>query len=278
MLKKYASTPYVIWAAILIVIPLLLVFFYGVTVEQADGSMTLSFQNFSKFLEPEYMKAFGRSIQLALLCTIICLILGYPAAYILTTIPKRKQMTLVMLFMVPMWMNFLLRTYAWLNILGTNGPLNQLLQYFGFEKVQFLFTEGAVLMGMVYNFLPFMVLPIYSVIVKIDKSYIEAARDLGANQMKVFSKVVFPLSLPGVVSGISMVFMPAVSTFVISQLLGGGKVDLIGNIIQRQFMDARDWNFGSTLSVILMIVLIISMLLMNKYSDRENGGGGMGLW
>lgn len=278
MLRKYAPMPYMIWLMLFVVIPLLLVIGFGVTTRTPDGYLSINFENFYKFLDPLYLKVFWRSVKLALLSTMICLLLGYPAAYFLSTISKRYQLILVMLFMLPMWMNFLLRTYAWLNILGINGPLNQLLQHFGFNKVQFLFNDYTVLMGMVYNFLPFMVLPIYTVISKIDKSYMEAANDLGANGRKMFLKIILPLSIPGVISGISMVLMPAASTFVISQILGGGKVDLIGNIIERQFMNVRDWHFGSTVSIVLMVVILISMLVMNKYSDKMyNNNGGMEL-
>ncbi|MEG2338166.1 MAG: ABC transporter permease, partial [Clostridium sp.] len=182
---------------------------------------------------------------------------------------------LILLLIIPMWMNFLLRTYAWMNILEKSGLLNRFLDFIGLPTVDIMYTSSAVVLGMVYNFLPFMVLPIYTVLTKIDRRLIEAAQDLGANKRTVFRKVTFPLSLPGVISGITMVFMPAVTTFVISRLLGGGQYTLIGNLIEQQFLTTLDWNFGSSISVIMLIVILISMAIMSKYDkDKE----GVGLW
>ncbi|CDG01371.1 Putative Putrescine transport system permease protein PotH [Clostridium chauvoei JF4335] len=195
-------------------------------------------------------------------------------AYIISKMSPGKRNILIMLFIVPMWMNFLLRTYAWLPILGKNGFINNLLSNFGMGPFTFLYNDGAVILGMIYNFLPFMVLPIYTVLTKMDQNLINAASDLGANKGQIFRKIVLPLSMPGVISGITMVFMPAVSTFVISRLLGGGQYMLIGNLIEQQFTTMGDWNFGSSISIFMMIIILISMAVMSKFdiSDKEGGG------
>ena len=179
----------------------------------------------------------------------------------------------MMLFIVPMWMNFLLRTYAWLPILGKNGVINNFLTSIGLSPISILYTDTAVLLGMVYNFLPFMILPIYTILIKIDENLINAAADLGANRSQIFRKVIFPLSMPGVISGITMVFMPAVSTFVISRLLGGGQYMLLGNLIETQFTTMGDWNFGSSIAIFMMIIILISMAIMNRFEDTDLEGG-----
>ena len=189
-----------------------------------------------------------------------------------------KGNILIMLFIVPMWMNFLLRTYAWLPILGKNGFINNILGYFGVGPFTFLYNDGAVILGMIYNFLPFMVLPIYTVLTKMDKDLLNAAADLGANRSEIFRKIVLPLSMPGVVSGITMVFMPAVSTFVISRLLGGGQYMLLGNLIEQQFTMMGDWNFGSSISIFMMIIILISMAIMSKFDNSDAKEGGGQLW
>ena len=221
-----------------------------------------------------YFRIFYRSIRLSLMSTILCLLIGYPAAYIIAKSKARRQSVLLMLVIVPMWMNFLLRTYAWSAILGRNGVLNTILTAIGLPAMNILYTDSAVMLGMVYNFLPFMIIPIYTILTKMDQDLINAAKDLGANSTQVFTKVIFPLSMPGVVSGITMVFMPAVSTFVISKLLGGGQFMLIGNLIEQQFMSVGDWHFGSAISIFMMIVILISMALMNKFSDDSGKEGG----
>lgn len=272
--RSIAAYPYIFWSGVFIIIPLLIVIFFGFTIKTADGYV-FSVENFIKLMQPQYFTVFYRSLYLAVLSTIGCLILGYPVAYIISKMAPGKRNILIMLFIVPMWMNFLLRTYAWLPILGKNGFLNNILVNFGFERMSFLYTDGAVLLGMIYNFLPFMVLPIYTVLIKMDKDLINAASDLGASRKQIFTKIVLPLSMPGVVSGITMVFMPAVSTFVISRLLGGGQYMLLGNLIEQQFTTMGDWNFGSAISIFMMIIILISMAVMSKFegSDKKEGGG-----
>lgn len=275
MKKKWISYSYVLWMTVFIVVPLVLVLFFSfMSSTEGDFSFTLEhYRRFMDFKEP-YLKVLWRSVLLAGISTMICLVLGYPVSMILASKKMSKKSFLMFLFVLPMWMNFLLRTYAWMTLLEKNGFINMILSFFNIGPLQLLYNEGAVILGMVYNFLPFMVLPIYSVMRKIDHSIIEAAEDLGADQFTVFRKIIFPLSLPGVFSGISMVFMPAVTTFVISRLLGGGQYMLIGNLIERQFLLAGDWNFGSAVSIVMMLIILISMGFMSKY-DKEHEGGGL---
>lgn len=272
------AAPYIVWSSLFIVIPLLIVIFFSFTVSTSDG-YKFSLENFQRLLDPNYFTVFKRSIWLALKATIGCLILGYPVAYLISKMRPGKRDMLIMLFIVPMWMNFLLRTYAWLPILGKNGIINNFLAFIGVGRINLLYNDFAVLLGMIYNFLPFMVFPIYTVLTKMDKDLINAASDLGANRVKVFTKIIFPLSMPGVISGITMVFMPAVSTFVISRLLGGGQYMLLGNLIEQQYTTMGDWNFGSAIAIFMMIIILISMGIMNLFesSDDKEGGGSM-LW
>lgn len=268
------ATPYVIWSVLFIVVPLILIVFFSFT-KQVDGRYVFTMENFNKFFNVMYFKVIKRSLVLAFISTFLCLIIGYPTAYLISKAKPSRRGTLLLLCILPMWMNFLLRTYAWSAILGKNGFINTLLGTVGLGPVNILYTNAAVLLGMVYNFLPFMILPIHTILSKMDQDLINAAKDLGANGFQVFTKVIFPLSLPGVVSGITMVFMPAVSTFVISKLLGGGQFYLIGNLIEQQFMSVGDWHFGSAISIFMMIIILISMAIMNKYSngsDKEGGG------
>lgn len=267
------TSPYILWSALFIVIPLFLIVFFGFT-KMEGGIYAFSLENFKELMNPLYFKVFWRSITLAVISTILCLLIGYPTAYIISKSKVSRQSTLLMLAIIPMWMNFLLRTYAWSAILGREGILNTFLNAIGLNSVNILYTDSAVLLGMVYNFLPFMILPIYTVLSKMDQDLINAAKDLGANGRQVFSKVILPLSMPGVVSGITMVFMPAVSTFVISKLLGGGQFMLIGNLIEQQFMSVGDWHFGSAISLFMMIVILITMAIMNKFSDDSDKEGG----
>ncbi|MGL4655987.1 MAG: ABC transporter permease [Sarcina sp.] len=271
---SFLAYPYIIWSAIFIVVPLLLILFLSFTIE-TDNGLVFSFANYQKILNPLYLGVFWYSIWLAFLSTVICLVLGYPVAYIISKFNIKRRNLLILLFIIPMWMNFLLRTYAWMAILSQNGILNSILNFFGFESVKMLYTEGATLLGMVYNFLPFMVIPIYTVLIKIDKNLINASYDLGATKMQTFRKVILPLSLPGVISGITMVFMPAVSTFVISRLLGGSKYLLVGNLIEQEINAVGDWNLGSAIAIFMMILILLSMAFMNRYEKKyavKDGG------
>ncbi|CUN51524.1 ABC transporter permease [Clostridium perfringens] len=273
---SFVAYPYVVWSAIFIVIPLLLIVFFSFT-SKVDGRFVFSFENFQRLFEPIYFTVFIRSIWLAVLSTVSCLILGYPIAYIISKLPIKRRNMLILLFILPMWMNFLLRTYAWMAILGRDGLINTLLGYIGIGPIKMLYTDGAILLGMVYNFLPFMVIPIYTVLIKIDKNLVNAAYDLGANKAQAFRKIILPLSIPGIISGITMVFMPAVSNFVIPSLLGGGKYMLVGNLIEQQFTTIGNWNFGSALSIFMMILILISMAFMSKY-EKNGKEGGKQLW
>lgn len=269
--------PYFAWSALFIVIPLIIVLFFSFTKETSSG-YSFSLENYSRLLSPQYFSVFKRSIWLAFISTIACLIIGYPIAYIISQMKSSTRNLLIMLFILPMWMNFLLRTYAWLPILGKTGIINTLLRKIGIAPIQFLYNDGAVLLGMVYNFLPFMVLPLYTILIKMDKDLINAAYDLGANKLKVFMKVILPLSVPGIFSGITMVFMPAVSTFVISRLLGGGQYMLVGNLIEQQYTTMGDWNFGSAISIFMMIIILIFMAITSKFDNGDSKEGGRQLW
>ena len=268
MRLKWYSLPYIAWMVVFTVAPLGLLLVNSLT--GTGGG--ISFDQFIRFFsDPIFINILLRSLWLALLCTALCLVLGYPVAYILSR--KKRGGLLSVLFILPMWMNFLLRTYAWMSILENTGLINQLLLAIGLTPVTFLYNSNAVLFGMVYNYLPFMILPIMTVLQKMDKSLLEAAGDLGANPIETFRRVVVPLSVPGVISGVTMVFMPAVTTFVISQLLGGSQFMLFGDLIQQQFMQVSDWNFGSALSIITTVLILISMAIMNRLGgpaqDRE---------
>ncbi|WP_209511951.1 ABC transporter permease [Sedimentibacter acidaminivorans] len=263
---------------IFIILPSFLVLLYSITSKESNGITTINFtlENYKLFFDPMYINILFDSMTLAAISTLICLILGYPAAYIISTSNISKRNTLLFLCILPMWMNMLLRTYAWMTILGNNGLINNFLEMIGFQKVNLLYTRGATVMGMVYNFIPFMILPIYTALSKMDIGLIEAADDLGADKKTIFRKIILPLSMPGVISGIIMVFMPAVSTFIIPQLLGGNKNMMIGNLIEKLFILNGDWNFGSAISIIMMIIILISMSIMNKFDvDKE---GGARLW
>lgn len=238
----------------------------------------ITLRNFFRFFDknnPQYFKTLLRSLYLALVSTVICLILGYPMAFILSRLPSRVRSTLTFLFILPMWMNFLLRTYAWMTILENTGLVNSLLKLLGLPTVSLMYSQGAVILGMVYNFLPFMILPIYNQLIRIDASLINASDDLGANKVQTFLRVVFPLSFPGVMSGITMTFMPAVTTFVISKLLGGGQNALIGDLIEQQFKTAGDWGFGSAISVIVMILMLLAMSFVSRYERQSYESGGV---
>ena len=305
--------PFALWAIIFIVLPLLLIVWYGITIEVPveyteitlengetayqleDGTVqnvepwqkktVVSIDNFKRMLEPMYLRLLLRSLKIALITTLICLILGYPVALILTGKDFKRPTLWLMLLILPMWMNFLLRTYSWMSILENTGILNSWITSLrekipAFDswltsmgvgkKIVFLYNENAVILGMVYNYLSFMIRPIYTVIEKIDRSLLEAAADLGASPRQSFLKVTLPYSIPGVMEGITMVFVPAVTTFVISQLMGGGKVPLIGDIIQNQFGKSSDWHFGATLSLLVMVVVLALMGTLQQIDKEEN--------
>ena len=266
-LKKWLAAPYAVWAAGFIIIPLILILYYVFTGE--EGGFTLS--NFAYVATKENIKALGLALWLSLLSTALCLLLAYPLAMILANRNVNQTSFIVLIFILPMWMNFLLRTLAWQTLLEKNGVINSILAFFHLPGISIINTPGAIILGMVYNFLPFMVLPIYNVLIKIDRDVINAARDLGANSVQTFLKVTLPLTTPGIVSGITMVFIPALTTFVISDLLGGSKILLIGNVIEQEFKQTNNWNAGSALSTVLMIFIILSMVLMNKY-DKDGEG------
>ncbi len=274
-LSRFA-VPYVVWMAIFVVAPIVIMVIYAFS--GAEGGFTLD--NFVQM--GGYAAVFGRSFKLAFIATAICLLVGYPVSYLLSREGERFRRTAMVLIMLPMWMNFLLRTYSWMTILENNGLLNQLFQHLGIislynrltgselEYFTMIDTQGAVVLGMVYNYLPFMILPIYSVIIKLDHSLLEAARDLGANSVTVFRKVVLPLSLPGVLSGITMVFVPSVSTFAISRMLGGGTELLLGDLIERQFLGgAYNPQLGAAISLVMMLVVVVCMLVMNRFGEGE---------
>lgn len=262
---------------IFVLVPIVLVLIYSLQAAGVSGEVLFSLENYQKLLDTDYLNIFLKSVYLAVISSIICLALGYPIAMILANREKRtKKSGLVWIFILPMWMNMLLRTYSWLTILEKNGVLNNFLEMLNLPQINILYTSGAVVLGMVYNFLPFMILPVYSVLIKIDNSIIEAAEDLGANSLTVFKKVTLPLSIPGVISGITMVFLPAVTTFIISKLLGGGHYMLIGNLIENQFLVADNWNFGSAISILMMVLILFSMGIMNifdKDASKVKKGG-----
>ena len=274
-LSRFA-VPYVVWMAIFVVAPIVIMVIYAFS--GAEGGFTLD--NFVQM--GGYAAVFGRSFKLALIATAICLLVGYPVSYLLSREGERFRRTAMVLIMLPMWMNFLLRTYSWMTILENNGLLNQLFQHLGIislynrltgselEYFTMIDTQGAVVLGMVYNYLPFMILPIYSVIIKLDHSLIEAARDLGADSVSVFRKVILPLSFPGVLSGITMVFVPSVSTFAISQMLGGGTELLLGDLIERQFLGGSyDPQLGAAISLVMMVIVVVCMVIMNRFGEGE---------
>lgn len=263
MNRKALSAPYLVWMAIFIIVPLIIVGYFAFTT--SDGQFTLD--NLAQVAK--YSDSLFNSIWLGMVATVICLLLGYPLGYIIARAKGVSQRTMVLLIMLPMWMNFLLRTYAWMTILETNGLINSFLETLGLGKLNLINTPGAVVLGMVYNFLPFMIMPIYSIMTKIDSRVIEAAQDLGAGRFQVFTKVMLPLSLPGIISGITMVFVPAVSTFVISRMLGGGSM-LIGDIIEMQFLGSSyNPQMGSALALVLMILVVLCMMIMNNFGDDD---------
>ena len=265
--KRLLAGPYLFWSVSFVVIPLLVIVYYAFTND--EGGFT--FSNLAQITTAENLKALGLSILLSFFSTAVCLILAYPLAMILSQRQVSQTCFTVLIFILPMWMNFLLRTMAWQTLLEKNGVINSILSFLHLPALEIINTPFAIILGMVYNFLPFMVLPIYNVLIKIDPNVLNAARDLGANPVQTFVKVTLPLSIPGVISGITMVFVPALTTFVISDLLGGGKILLIGNVIEQSFKQNSNWHVGSGLSLVLMVFIIASMALVAKY-DKEEGG------
>ncbi len=267
MNKKMLSLPYLFWCAAFIIIPLCMVIYYGVT--DKSGAFTLS--NIMAIASAEHSKALWVSILLSFLSTIICLLLAYPLAMILSNLNVNQHSFIVLIFILPMWMNFLLRTMAWQTLLEKTGVINTILEFFHLPPLTIINTPSAIILGMVYNFLPFMVLPIYNSLTKIDNNVVNAAKDLGADSLQTFIRIIFPLSLPGVISGITMVFVPALTTFVISTLLGGSKILLIGNVIEQEFTQTGNWHLGSGLSIVLMVFILINMVLSAIF-DKEGTG------
>lgn len=263
--SKLISSPYVVWSALFIVAPLIFVVYYSFT--NPSGDFTID--NISAL--SKYAPTFLRSIWFGIVATVICLLIAFPLAYIISQKTEKVQRTLVMLVMLPMWMSFLIRTYSWMALLQDTGIINSFLAKLGIDPIHMINTSGAVILGMVYNFLPYMIMPIYSVMAKLDYSMVEAAQDLGGNRLTVIKRCIIPMSMPGVISGITMVFVPSVSTFYISQKLGGGSFDLIGDVIERQFQQSYNYNLGASLSLVLMVLILICMAVMNRFSGDEEG-------
>ena len=270
MKTKTPAIPYVVWMAIFVVIPLFLIVVFAFT--NFDGHFTL--ENFSNI--DVFLQVFGNSLWLAFIATVICLLIAYPFAYLLAQEGPVFRKIAMLFIMLPMWMNFLLRTYSWMTLLEDNGMLNNLLVSIGLPRVHMINTAGAVVLGMIYNYIPYMILPLYTVLTKIDNSILEAAQDLGAGRVQVFCKVTLPMSMPGMISGITMVFVPAVSTFIISKMLGGGGNLLIGDVVEMQFLgSAYNPNLGSAISLVLMVLIMICMGIMNQFDDGEEKGAMM---
>ncbi len=262
--SRFAAVPYGVWMAIFIIIPLALVCWYAFT--DASGAFTID--NLADI--GRYTNVFTRSIWLAAIATVICLVLAFPIAFLISRMSGAKQTFMLMLIMLPMWMNFLLRTYSWMSLLENNGLINRLFGLIGLGPFEMINTQGAVVLGMVYNYLPFMIMPLYSVMTKIDRSVIEAAQDLGASPARVLSKVIIPLSVPGISTGITMVFVPAISTFIISRMLGGGGNLLIGDLIEMQFLgNAYNPHLGSALALVLMVVVLLCMSIAGTLDNDD---------
>ena len=271
-MKKYLNI-YLVWAGVFIILPLVLILFYSF-----NGSGSIAFENFSfsltnyrRFFEPLYLKMLGITLLISFLATLGCLLIGYPVAYIISKMDETIASSLIFVFIMPMWINLLLRTYGWITLLGRNGVLNRFLASFGSGPLGIMYTPTAVVLGMIYEFLPFMVIQIYNALKKVDKNLIDAALDLGADKKTIFRKVIFPLSLPGVYTGIIMVFIPAISTFVVSNLLGGQKVYMIGNLIDQQFTFTGDWGFGSATAIILMLILFLALFIQRRFGRDLEG-------
>ena len=262
--RKLLAAPYVFWSAFFIIIPLCMILYYGIT--DKTGAFTL--KNIMAIASVGHARAFVRALLLSVISTVICFLLAYPLAMILSDMKGNKHNFIILIFILPMWMNFLLRTLAWQTLLEKTGVINGILAFFNLLPLRIINTSYAIILGMVYNFLPFMVLPLYNALSKIDENVVNAAHDLGANKIQTFFRIILPLSVPGIISGITMVFVPALTTFVISTLLGGSKVLLIGNVIEQEFTQASNWHLGSGLSIVLMIFIIINMII-SALLDKE---------
>lgn len=275
-MKRFSqlAIPYIAWAVMMLVLPMALIAMYSF-MNQGNAIISFSFtlEHYRKFFtDPDFLLVLWRSLLIALKTTLICLALGYPAAYYISRCTERVQNILVLCITLPTWINALVRTYAWIGLLSEGGILQNLLAFFGFRNTELLYTEGAVLLGMVYNFLPFMILQINTALCKMDHSLLEASADLGANPMQTFRRVTLPLSLPGVINGITLVFLPAVSSFFIPKLLGGGQYFLIGNLIENQFITVGEWNFGSAISMVMAVIMMLLMMAVRKAEKRNSGG------
>ena len=275
-MKRFSqlAVPYIAWAVMMLILPMGLIALYSVT-EQGNSiiSFTFTLEHYAKFFtDPDFLIVLWRALLIALKTTVICLLLGYPIAYFISRSSEKIQNLLVLVITIPMWINMLVRTYAWIGLLSEGGLIQRLLSLIGLGGGELLYTEGAVLLGMVYNFLPFMVLQINTSLCKMDHSLLEASSDLGANPRQTFVRVTLPMSLPGVINGITLVFLPAVSSFFIPKLLGGGQYFLIGNLIENQFITVGEWNFGSAISMIMAVIMMLLMMAVRRVEIRNNGG------
>ena len=275
-MKRFSqlALPYIVWAALMLILPMGLIGLYSIS-EHGNSiiSFSLTLEHYVRFFtDPDFLIILWRSLLIAVKTTIICLLLGYPVAYYISRSSEKMQNIFVLIITIPTWINMLVRTYAWIGLLSDGGIFQQILKFFGFGEVSLLYTEGAVLLGMVYNFVPFMILQINTSLCKMDHSLLEASADLGANPVQTFWKVTFPLSLPGVINGITLVFLPAVSSFFIPKLLGGGQYFLIGNMIENQFITVGEWNFGSAISMIMAAIMMLLMMAVRKVEIRNQGG------
>ncbi|MCD7951231.1 MAG: ABC transporter permease [Erysipelotrichaceae bacterium] len=264
-------TPYCLWLFVLTVIPMLLILFYAITAKGTEiTTFEFTLENFFKFFDPIFISVLIKSLILGIITTLICFLIGYPVAYMIAKCKEPTQNILILLITIPTWINLLMRIYAWSSILSNNGLINTFLNFLGFESISMMYTDFAVIIGMVYCFLPFMILPIHTSLTSMDPSLVEASMDLGASRVQSFFKVTFPLSLSGVLTGIIMVFLPAISEFVIPKMLGGGQYSLIGNFIENQFITVGNWHFGSAVSMILAVIVIIMMACLYRIEKRTN--------
>lgn len=275
-MKKFSqlAIPYIVWAVLMLVLPMALIFLYSIT---EPGNSIISFsitldQYIKFFTDKDFLLILWRSLVIAVKTTIICLLLGYPIAYYIARTKEKTQNLLILCITIPMWINMLVRTYAWIGLLSDGGLIQKILSLVGLGHIKLLYTEGAVLLGMVYNFLPFMILQIQTSLCKMDTSLLEASADLGASPVQTFRRITLPLSLPGVINGITLVFLPAVSSFFIPKLLGGGQYFLIGNMIENQFITVGEWNFGSAISMIMAVIMMLLMMAVRKTEKRNAGG------